>query len=89
MKKNEIDYKELEYNKIIGISTTERHYGEFKIKIKLDDNRWYTLIQQNSYSTKRLFTESEALMLIQKYGEKNQKLGYTFIHDPTLWEEPI
>ena len=89
MKNDEIEIKELDYNNIIGISTTERHYGEFKIKLKLDDNKWYTLIRKGNHHTTRLFNETYTQRMVDKYGERNQKLGYTFIHDPRLWEEPI
>ena len=86
---DEIDLQELPFNEIKEISTTERHYGEFKIKIKLNDNKWYTLVNDNLREKTRLFNENTTEKLVEKYGKKNQKIGYTFIHDPTLWEEPL
>ena len=67
-----------------SIGAVERHYGEFKITAKLEDNEWYTVTNGNS----ELFSESEAERLIRKHGEPGQKLTYTFIHNPSLWEEP-
>lgn len=87
---NEINIIDLEFNEITSISTVERHYGEFKVKVKLDDNKWYDVVHKTPYGEKTiLFSESTAQRLIKEYGEPTQKLGYTFIHDPRLWEEPL
>ena len=87
---NEINIIDLEFNEITGISTIEKHYGEFKIQAKLDDGKWYEVIHKTPYGEKTMmFSERTAERLVEKYGKPNQKLGYTFIHDPSLWEEPL
>lgn len=85
----EINITDLDFNDIQEISSTERHYGEFTIKLKLADDEWYELIHRTPYNkTTRLFSEQRTEKLVKKYGKPNQKLGYTYIHNPTLWEEP-
>lgn len=67
-----------------SISAVEKHYGEFRIKALLEDDKWYDVTNDGSL----LFTEREAERIVKRFGEPGQKLIYTFIHDSRLWEEP-
>lgn len=69
---------ELENHEVMSISAVERHYGEFKVQVKTEEG-WFYL--------EGLFGEQAAERLLRKYGEKDDKLTYTFIHDQRLWEE--
>lgn len=86
--KNDIfieDLKLLE-NEIADISAVEKHYSEFAIEIKIKDDGWHTL---RSSKDSRLFGESKTDDLVRKYGKKDSKPTYTFIHNSALWEEDL
>lgn len=74
---------DLDLVEVLDISTRERHYGEFEIQVKLDDG-WHTLRESKD---SRLFGERYAEDMIKKYGEKGQRLSYSFIHNPRLWDD--
>ena len=81
----EILVTDLDKHNVTSASGVERHYGEFKIQVKIED-KWYDVVKSNG---SHMFGESYAEELIKKYGDEDDELIYRFIHDPRLWEEDI
>lgn len=74
---------DLDLVEVLDVSTRERHYGEFEIDVQLNDG-WHTLRKSKD---SRIFGESYAEDLIKKYGRDGRRLTYSFIHNPSLWDD--